>query len=192
MVDQRYELMFMIPGSYEEAKVSEVKQRVFNELTSFGGEIASEFDMGRRKLAYWIGAERYGFYHVLQFTMEAENVPQFDNKMRLDQDVLRYINVKNRPMTAAELEEMLSEPSKEEPAAEADSSVDGADDVAGALPASTPSPSEKPASAKEDEPKAEAPVEEKSAEEKPAEPKSENIDKKLDAIMDDTDIESQL
>ncbi len=176
---QHYELMYVVPGSIEPEQVPTVKQAVADLIKAAGATVTSELDMERRRLAYKIGQQAYGYYHVVQFDIDASAVQELDKKLRLDNQLLRYLLSKSKNMSADELKTMIAgeKYKKQTPqaAAAADKTV-------------TTSLSEaelafaKSASSKH--------VEEATEEDKKV--SIEELDKKLDAILEDTDIEKKL
>lgn len=106
-MNQHYELMYIVPGSVELEQVPVMKSHVSTLLSDVGATQTSEFDMDRRRLAYPIGKETYGYYQVVQFDATAPVVREFDTKLRLDNQLLRYILVKAKPMTAEEIKVMI-------------------------------------------------------------------------------------
>ena len=204
---QHYELMFMLPGSIDETSVPASKERLLGMVSQHGGTITSQYDMGRRKLAYQIGQQNFGHYHLAQFDMETDPLADLDAKLRLDNELMRYILVKARAMNEEELKKMI-EIDEEEQKPEA------TDDVAGALPVqkpvqketekakpkpAAPAPVAKPAQPIKETAIPETPLEmpaapatEKKAESTEEPITLEELDKKLDAILEDTDLESKL
>lgn len=179
--------MFMLPGSIEESKVPAIKTQAMAFLKDANATVTSEFDMGRRRLAYPIKDQTHGYYHVLQFDIEATGIQSLDTKFRLDAEIKRHLITRSEPMTAKELEDMINDDKEEEkPAKETD-------DIAQALPVkekTTAKPVAAPEPAKvEEAPAKAAPV---AAEGKSEQLSIEDLDKQLDAILDDTDLESKL
>lgn len=171
---QHYELMFALPGSMEPAKVAELQQQILALLAEHG-TITSQYDIQRRKMGYKIKHEQFGYYYVAQFDMEADKVKPVDNKLRLNQDVMRYIIVKAEPQTAEQFKTLLEEKVKPmEPAEKA------------AI--------EYPRQIVQDHQFTEADKAKEAVEPvKKADAVSiEELDKKLDAILDDSDLAEKL
>ena len=57
----KYEMMFIVKATIEEAKVAEVAENLKSVITSMKGEITDSKDMGQKKLAYPIKKELTGF-----------------------------------------------------------------------------------------------------------------------------------
>ena len=184
VMNPHYELMYVLPGSLELEQVPAAKAHVAAFLNGVSATVTSEFDMERRRLAYKIGQESYGYYHIVQFDAPAPAVRDLDTKLRLDNEVLHYILVKARPLTAEQLKVMVT-----------------GEKYARLRPQKAPvevavKPAEKMSSTALTEAElAFANAAGKRPVEADAEDKKvsiEELDKKLDAILEDTDLSSKL
>ena len=89
---KNYEVALIIKPSLTD---SELKSFILN-LEKFiqndsKGKILEKEDWGRRKFSYRIKKEDMGYYYFLNFSLEAEALAKFDKKLRLDNNILRYI-----------------------------------------------------------------------------------------------------
>lgn len=193
-MQQHYELMFIVPGSVSEDAVPAMQERVLGLITEYTGTVTSRYNMERQRLAYPIKQQHYGYYYVAQFDMEADKLKDLDTKLRLDNEVLRYLLVKADPKTDAELQAMLEQQKPQEDIAVA-ATPDEVDDVAQALPTSTasvepttttPQPVVSAVAAEV------APQHDDDFEKSDKELTMEELDKKLDEILDDNDLASKL
>lgn len=88
----KYEVMYFLPAGIsdtEEPTNAEVKKYI----TDFGGQITEEQVLGRRKFAYAIRQWKSGYYFVIGFIMEPTKLADLDLKLRVSDNVLRYIIV---------------------------------------------------------------------------------------------------
>jgi len=60
----------------------------------------------KRKLAYPIGKNRFGFYCLVNFSCKPENIKKVDNFLKMNKSVLRYIILQSDPMTKEELKNL--------------------------------------------------------------------------------------
>lgn len=194
---QQYELMFIVPGSLDDTQVPDIKNRVVSLITQADGTIVTDVDLGRRRLAYSIKRQTSGHYVVLQFAMPQAAISSLDKTLQLDSEILRHLLVKAPVRAAADIQTMLKEPErktlvevKSEPAPVA------VQDFGPTVRRDDPAPGEtKNITVEAETPAAQpigaattdglAPVEDSNA-------TIEALDKKLDAILDDTDINLKL
>lgn len=175
---QHYELMVAFPGTMNEATLAEAKQQVIDTITT-KGTITVQCDLPRRRLAYPIGKETFGFYSVIQFDLDTAELLQVSTSLKLNTNVLRYLLVKADPQTVEQIQVglLVTTPEVVVPVVE--------------IPVQSPVQSEvvlhTPAPAEVVTESTVQPVEKKAV------PVSmEELDKKLDAILEDTDIEMKL
>lgn len=91
---KHYELLFVVKATLTE---EEVKGRLdfFKEvLTKNGAEITTVDEMGVRKLAYEIEKAQRGYYFVIYFTGEPAGIEEVLRNLRLDETILRFLNLK--------------------------------------------------------------------------------------------------
>lgn len=167
IVLQRYEMMYVVSTLFNEEEIKKIMDKLVNEVSVSGGKVIKHEDLGRRKLAYKIGQHRYGHYGVLEFELEKSKLKKFEDKIRLTTDeVIRYMILAITPKS----EEQIA---REKVAAEKirDQQIK---DIQGIT-------EEKSKTAE-----VELPEDKKKAEDKESKKVSlEDLDKKLDEILDD-------
>lgn len=90
----KYEMMFIVKATIDEAKVNEVAENLKSVITSMKGEITDSKDLGQKKLAYPIKKEVTGFYFVVNFNANNEIVAELDRKARIDESVIRHMIIR--------------------------------------------------------------------------------------------------
>ncbi|MDD3301510.1 MAG: 30S ribosomal protein S6 [Patescibacteria group bacterium] len=85
-----YEMLFIIPNKFteEEAKVQITK--VEELISSQGGTITYREYWGKKRLAYEIKHNHYGYYSLCEFDIDRSAILKIDNDLRLSNDVLRH------------------------------------------------------------------------------------------------------
>lgn len=72
-------------------------------ITSNGGEIAARDAMGMRKLAYPIGKNERGYFHVIYYSVAPSAISEIERRFRINEDLLRFVTIKydtNREIAA--------------------------------------------------------------------------------------------
>ena len=64
-------------------------------IERFGGTITNVDDWGKKRLAYEIQKMREGFYYFIQFEAESSAPAEIESRIRIMDNVLRYLVVKN-------------------------------------------------------------------------------------------------
>lgn len=189
---QQYELMFILPGSLDDAQVPEIKNRVLTFINEAQATVGTDVDLGRRRLAYQIKRQTSGHYFVLQFTAEQDAVAALDKKLRLDAEILRYLLIKASVRTADDIKAMLAEPERtqvvEEPVVVEQPTQAPTEEFGPTVKRDDPAPGETKNVTDTEEVEAVPVVEVETAEEEDPTKSIEELDKKLDALLDDTNI----
>lgn len=87
----KYEMMFIVKTTIDEAAVNATVENLKSVITSMKGEITDSKDLGQKKLAYPIKKEITGFYYVVDFTANNELVAELDRKAKIDENVIRHM-----------------------------------------------------------------------------------------------------
>jgi len=100
---KHYELTSLVPGSIPETEHDSINSEITGWITSLGGKVTSQDSLGRKKLAYPINKEKYGNYFVFEFDLEPENLLELKKKLKLFAKIERYMLIIKRPLTEKEL-----------------------------------------------------------------------------------------
>ena len=90
----KYEIMFIVKATMEEAQVKEVANNMKKIIEDLNGKVVSFKEMGERKLAYAIKKEISGYYFVMTIEATKEVVKEFDRKALIDESILRHLVIK--------------------------------------------------------------------------------------------------
>ena len=89
-----YETVFILTPVLSDDQVKEAVKKFEDFLTSKGGEIVWKEDWGLKKLAYPIQHKKTGFYHLIEFKLNPEDIKTLDLSFRRDERVMRHLIVK--------------------------------------------------------------------------------------------------
>ena len=88
----KYEVLFIINAELEDDKKNAVIEMA-KETISADGEVENVDVWGNKKLAYPIQKKNEGFYVLITFKANPDLPKELDRKLRISDDVLRYIIV---------------------------------------------------------------------------------------------------
>ncbi len=117
----RYELMFIISPKVKEADLRSSADQINKMIPGVGGKIIEELDWGKKKLAYPIKNYRHGFYYVIYFDAEAAGVEKIQNSLKQNDDLLRYLLIKLEASAVKALSEQKKRALEHPEEAESDS-----------------------------------------------------------------------
>ena len=83
-------VVYIFPCSFQDGK----SQRPKGYIEAFGGTITNIEEVGKKRLAYEIQKMREGFYYFIQFDAESESPAQLEQRLRIMDNVLRYLCVR--------------------------------------------------------------------------------------------------
>ena len=96
MNDQKsyYETMYILRPDIAEDEVTNHIDKYNKLLEEFGGTILDSQMRGKRRLAYQIAKHREGIYVQLSHQGDGQHIFKIEKAMRLSEDVIRYMTVK--------------------------------------------------------------------------------------------------
>ncbi|MBO8232890.1 30S ribosomal protein S6 [Prochlorococcus marinus str. MU1402] len=145
MKDQQfyYETMYILRPDIAEDEVTNHIDKYNKLLEEFGGTILDSQMRGKRRLAYQIAKHREGIYVQLSHQGDGQHIFKIEKAMRLSEDVIRYMTVKQvgplpTPRASAksstqsndkENSESKVESKEKQPVVSTDTSTSGKDDA---------------------------------------------------------------
>ena len=91
----KYEIMYIIRPTLEDAEREALIAKMNRVFTDNGSEVLKKDEWGTRQLAYEIEKHRKGYYVVLNLKATPEAVAEFERIINLQEDVIRYIIIKD-------------------------------------------------------------------------------------------------
>ncbi len=98
-----YEMLFIMPNKFTDDEAKTVAENVGKVITENGGQITNTEYWGKKKLAYEIKHNAYGYYGLFEFDLEGNMLAKVDQNLRLSADVLRHQIVVKKAKTAEEI-----------------------------------------------------------------------------------------
>lgn len=90
----KYELAVVVSAKLEEDDKVATLDKVKALIERFGGQITNVDDWGKKKLAYEIQKMKEGFFYFIQFDAEATAPAEIENRIRIMDNVIRYLIVR--------------------------------------------------------------------------------------------------
>ena len=118
MIKKMYESAILINAALEENQIQSIISHIKELISSSDGEITDIEDWGRKRLAYMIKKSKIGYYIIFQFNAYPQIIPTLEKLYKLDENILRYLNIK---LTKNALEQI--EKNKKQSLAETDNVI---------------------------------------------------------------------
>ncbi len=90
---KNYEIMYIIRPTVEEGPRKELVKEVNEIFTAFDSKVASTEELGVKELAYEIDKHKTGFYVLLKVEATNDAVNEFNRKVKINENIIRYIVV---------------------------------------------------------------------------------------------------
>ena len=91
----KYELAVVVSAKIEDEERAAVVDKCKALIERFGGTITNVDDWGKKRLAYEIQKMKEGFYYFIQFEAESSAPAEIESRIRIMDNVLRYLCVKD-------------------------------------------------------------------------------------------------
>ncbi|MCD6541479.1 30S ribosomal protein S6 [Candidatus Bipolaricaulota bacterium] len=85
-----YEVVYIIRPDLDEQRRKEKIERINQLIRERGGEVQNVDEWGTRIMAYEIDDFREGYYVLVNFTLPPNEVSSLEERLRVDDELLRY------------------------------------------------------------------------------------------------------
>ena len=90
----KYELALVVSAKLEDEERVATVEKAKAYIERFGGQITNVDDWGKKRLAYEIQKMKEGFFYFIQFDAEATAPAEIEARVRIMDNVLRYLVVR--------------------------------------------------------------------------------------------------
>ena len=91
---KKYELALVLSAKIEDEERAAMLEKVQAMITTAGAEITNIDEWGKKQLAYEIQKMREAYYYFIQFEGEATVPAELEERLRIEESVLRFLCVK--------------------------------------------------------------------------------------------------
>ena len=89
-----YECTYILKGDLEESEAEKVGGTIKELIEKEGGVVLRMDDWGKKRLAYAIKKQKYGYYLFAQYQLDAANNKSLDWNLKLSDSILKYLIIK--------------------------------------------------------------------------------------------------
>ena len=112
-----YQSILILKPDFDETQVDEALENINGFIKAQGGEFLKVDKWGKKRLAYRVKKNRFGFYLNIYHTCENENVPVLEEKYRLFDSIIKYMVVR---LEEDELDRVMKPPEEKAEETEGD------------------------------------------------------------------------
>ena len=91
---KKYELALVLSAKLEDEQRAALLEKFQAMITTAGAAITNVDEWGKKQLAYEIQKMKEAYYYFIQFDAEATVPAELEEKLRIEESVLRYLCVK--------------------------------------------------------------------------------------------------
>ncbi|MGK7344530.1 MAG: 30S ribosomal protein S6 [Candidatus Nitrospinota bacterium M3_3B_026] len=88
-----YESLFILKPDLADEEIDKEVESVKESIKSAGGSIIEEDRWGKKRLAYLVRKNRYGYYVLLRFSLDPAALSGLDHGLRLNENTLKHMIV---------------------------------------------------------------------------------------------------
>ena len=90
----KYELALVVNAKIEDEAREAVVEKAKGYVARYGGTVTEVEEWGKKRLAYEVQKMREGFYYFIQFEADATCPAEVERHVRIMDNVMRYLVVK--------------------------------------------------------------------------------------------------
>lgn len=90
----KYELAVVLSMKLEDEERAAAIEKVKGYITRFGGTVTNVDEWGKKRLAYEIQKMKEAYYYFIHFESDAETPGEIEQRIRIMDNVLRYLCVR--------------------------------------------------------------------------------------------------
>ena len=90
----KYELAVVVSAKIEDEERAATVEKVKAYVERFGGNVTNVDEWGKKRLAYEVQKMKEAFYYFIQFDAEATAPAELEARVRIMDNVLRYLVVR--------------------------------------------------------------------------------------------------
>lgn len=89
-----YELMYILDCDLTDEKKSALTEKFSNLVVTLGGTISSDKKIGMKKYAYQINFKSEGYYVVVDFEINGDQIAEIERQLRITDGVVRHMVIR--------------------------------------------------------------------------------------------------
>ena len=90
----KYELAVVLSAKLEDDERAAAIEKIKGYITRFGGTVTNIDEWGKKRLAYEIQKMKEAFYYFIQFEGNSDTPNELESHVRIMEQVIRYLCVK--------------------------------------------------------------------------------------------------
>jgi len=97
-----YELLYIVSGKFTEDEVKPIHEKTKKLIEKKGGAITYSEEWGKKRLAYPIKHQPYGYYLLYEYDSPGEKLREINDALKITSEIIRFQIVKKSIVTEIE------------------------------------------------------------------------------------------
>ena len=115
---RNYQSVLILKPDLDEAQVEQSIEKITSVISKFGGAILKLDNWGKKRLAYRVKKNKFGYYLNIYHTCEPGNVPALEKEYQLFDLIIKYLVIR---LEERDIERVMSKASESAESSETDS-----------------------------------------------------------------------
>lgn len=86
-----YDLLYIVPNKYTENEIPQIMKTINDLIVKRNGKVVKEVNYGKRRLAYPVKHNHYGFYILDRIEAQGKDIQTLNGDLRVQDEVLRHL-----------------------------------------------------------------------------------------------------
>ena len=122
---RNYQSILILKPDLDEAQVEQSIEKITSIISKFGGAILKLDNWGKKRLAYRVKKNKFGYYLNIYHTCEQGNVPALEREYQLYDLIIKYLVIR---LEERDIERVMSKAAEAAESAEAAATEKAEDD----------------------------------------------------------------
>jgi len=124
---RNYQSVLILKPDLDEAQVEQSIEKITSSISKFGGAILKLDNWGKKRLAYRVKKNKFGYYLNIYHTCEPGGVPALEREYQLYELIIKYLVIR---LEERDIERVMSQKAEGSESSEAGAEGDSEKDVA--------------------------------------------------------------
>ncbi len=124
---RNYQSVLILKPDLDEAQVDQSVEKITSILKKFGGSILKLDNWGKKRLAYRVKKNKFGYYLNIYHTCEPGGVPALEREYQLYELIIKYLVIR---LEERDIERVMSQKAEGSESSEASAEGDSKEGVA--------------------------------------------------------------
>ena len=124
---RNYQSVLILKPDLDEAQVEQSIEKITSIINKFGGSILKLDNWGKKRLAYRVKKNKFGYYLNIYHTCEEGGVPALEKEYQLYELIIKYLVIR---LEERDIERVMSQKTEDPESTEAKAEGDSKKDVA--------------------------------------------------------------